>query len=330
MRAAVVLVLALGLGCAAEPPPAAAWQWQLPAGFPAPRLPAGAAMSAARVELGRHLFHDRQLSATATQACADCHQQARAFTDGRATTPGATGEPGRRSAMSLANVAYAASLTWADPALTTLEAQARVPLLGAHPVELGASEAVIARLADDATYAALFADAFDEPPSVARVADALAAFQRTLISGDAAFDRRAREPLDPAAARGLALFESPRLGCTRCHGGFAFTAAVAPADPQLFATGLDDDDDDGLAEHTGDPADRGRFKPPTLRNIAVTGPYFHDGRIATLDGVLDHYAAGAVGPAFVLTAAERAELHALFAALTDHAFLADPRFASPW
>ena len=142
--AAGSLLLLAAVACAQHPPPAPAprapsYEWLLPAGFPTPRVPADNPMSAAKVELGRYLFYERRLSGNGTYACGSCHQQRLAFTDGRAGALGSTGEHHRRGAMSLANVAYGATLTWADPKLTRLEDQARVPMFNRNPVELGLS-----------------------------------------------------------------------------------------------------------------------------------------------------------------------------------------------
>jgi cytochrome c peroxidase len=111
--------------------------WQLPANFPRPRVPANNPMSDAKVELGRHLFYDTRLSGNGTQACATCHEQERAFTEGKGRAVGSTGQVHPRGSMSLVNVAYAAALTWGNPAMTRLEEQALVPMFGEQPVELG-------------------------------------------------------------------------------------------------------------------------------------------------------------------------------------------------
>lgn len=346
------------------------WHWDLPAGFPPPRVPADNPMSAARVELGRHLFHDPILSANRTQSCASCHRQELAFTDGRVHAVGSTGAVHRRNSMSLANVAYASRLTWANPHLDRLESQALIPMFGDDPVELGMPDEaeLVARLGADAAYPERFAAAFpddDEPVRVVNVTRALAAFQRTLISGDSAYDRYVRGDsgaLGDDALRGMELFFSERLECFHCHGGFNFADAVDHAklpEPEraFHNTALYNVDgrggypagDRGLYEITGEPRDMGHFKAPTLRNIAVTAPYMHDGSVATLGEAIEHYARGgrtiAAGPhagvgsesplkdeflvGFVLNDGERDDLLAFLHALTDESFLRDPRFAAP-
>lgn len=331
-----------------------AWVWRLPPGFPEPRVPADNPMSAAKVELGRRLFHDRRLSLNRTQACADCHRQSLAFTDGRARALGSTGAVHRRSVPSLANVGYAASLTWADGSVRRLEDQARIPLLGTDPVEMGFGGRegdLEARLRDDPAGAALFASAFPgeaEPVTLENVTRALAAFERTLVSGGSAYDRLVyqgrMDALSEAAWRGLRLFFSERTGCAACHGGLLFSGGFdydrldRPAAPRFFDNGLLEASerrgpaaiDAGLARATGRRRDRGLFKTPTLRNIAVTAPYMHDGRIATLEGVLDHYARPASphpqGGGTPLQPSEREDLLEFLRSLTDEAFLAEPAF----
>lgn len=340
-----------------------------PQGFPPIPFPPDDPPTPAKVELGRRLFFDRRLSGDGNMACATCHRPERAFTDGRARAVGATGELHPRGTMSLANVAYTLTLTWADPSLRRLEEQALAPLLATTPVEMGTAgrEAeVLARLRADPDYPGRFAAAFageGDPFTLGHVVRALAAFERTLVSGDSPVDRflHRGEPLPGPARRGLELFVSERLACSSCHGGFTFGAPVRGPErsrqPEFHNTGLYDLGDgryplgsEGLAEHTGRREDRGHFRAPTLRNVAVTAPYLHDGSLATLAEVVDHYAAGgrrlATGPfagdgrgnpwksalvrGFTLTAGERADLVAFLDALTDPGFLTDPRFADPF
>jgi cytochrome c peroxidase len=349
---ASALVL-LGLAAPAGPEE---YTWHLPRHFPRPQVPADNPMSAAKVELGRHLFYDPRLSRTGEVACASCHRQELAFTDGLAVSRGATGEATPRGSMSLANVAYASRLTWANPLVRTLEHQATLPMFGEAPVEMGLSghEArVLAALRAEPRYPALFAAAWpgDGEIDLQRVIAAIAAFERSLISATSAYDRYVAgdtAALSAAQRRGMALFFSERTECFHCHGGFNFSDAVdhaglAAPEVAFHNTALYDPyppDNRGIAEISGDPADRGRFRAPTLRNIAVTAPYMHDGSLPTLDAVIDHYAAGGRAPdnfnkspfmvGFVLTTDERADLLAFLHSLTDQPFLTDPRHADPW
>jgi cytochrome c peroxidase len=329
-------------------------------------------MTPAKVELGRRLFHDPRLSGNGELACSGCHRPELAYTDGRARAVGATGEEHPRSAMSLANVAYAATLGWDDPGLTQLEDQARVPLLNEHPVEMGVSgreEEVLARLRGDPTYRELFDRAFpgaDEPLTLDHVTRALASFERTLISGDSLYDRWAYrgevDALKPRARAGAALFFSRRLSCFRCHAGFNLSGDVVyegseSIEPSFHNTGLYNVDGEGAYPEpntgayrvTGRPEEMGKFRAPTLRNIALTAPYMHDGSLATLDEVLDHYASGgraiAAGPhagdgrasplkdplvaGFELSPEERSALIAFLQSLTDDRFIERSRNLVP-
>lgn len=366
-RAALILV---GLVSAAPGASGEDYRWQLPPGFPVPLVPADNPMSEAKVALGRLLFYETRLSATGTHACATCHQQRHAFSDGRARALGATGDEHPRSAMALVNVAYNPAFLWADPRVRTLEEQARRPLYNEHPVEMGFAgrqTAVLAELSVEERYADLFTRAFPADPDPVRVENllrALASFERTLISGRSRFDRFVfdddRDALGEDARRGMTLFYSGRVGCAACHFGINFSGPVVHAESPdavpLFAnTALFNVDgkgrypstDRGVEEVSRRSRDHGRFRVPTLRNIAITAPYMHDGSIATLSAVLDHYAAAGrqapLGPvrrnhhrdralrAFTLTLTleERAALIAFIESLTDEAFVSDARFAEP-
>jgi cytochrome c peroxidase len=339
---------------APQPAPAAdGWVWSLPPGFPPPLVPPDNPMTREKVELGRRLFHDPRLSGNATYACASCHRPELAFTDGRPRAVGSTGEEHPRSAMSLVNVAYNATYTWADPRLDRLEDQMLVPMLGTDPVELGIGgreDEVLERLRRDAELLGRFAGAFpgeDDPITLPNVVRAIATYSRTILSGDSPYDRyvyRAETgALGEPARRGMRLFFSERLRCAECHGGFTFSGPVrfegAPAIPPTFhntalydldGTGAYPEPNTGVHAVTEDPGDMGRFRAPTLRNIAVTGPYMHDGSVATLGEVVDLYAAGGRAPSsplkserlagFRIEPEERSDLLAFLDSLTDPAF----------
>ena len=309
MRPRCVLAIAMAgaqLLCGAE------WTWQIRGGFPKPPVPADNPMRVAKVELGRYLFYDTRLSVNGKQSCATCHRQELAFTDGRAHAEGTTGLMHPRSSMSLVNVAYAEYLTWANPGLTGLEEQALGPMLGERPVELGlkGQEAEFLRsLQREALYRDLFPKAFPgerELYTLANVTKALAAFERTIISMRSPYDRYRwdgdENALSPAAKRGEILFSSgERGGCFQCHGGWNFSGNLryeggpASGGGNAFQnTGVSEyaAPNRGRFEHTGKPEDIGRFRAPTLRNVALTAPYMHDGSVPTLEAVLEHYAAG--------------------------------------
>jgi cytochrome c peroxidase len=315
-------------------------------------------MSAAKVDLGRHLFYDKRLSVNGTESCATCHRQRLAFTDGLAHARGATGKFHPRSSMSLANVGYAPSLTWADPALTRLEDQALIPMLGDTPVELGLKNRgseILALLHSDSVYRDLFPRAFpgeSDPYNLSNTTKALAAFERTIVSLRSPYDRYrwAGDPtaLSEAAKRGEILFFSgEHAGCFRCHGGWNFNGDVryeggtAKIAGEFFNTGVSTyvEPNRGLFEHTQTREDIGKFRVPSLRNIAVTEPYMHDGSLATLADVVDHYVMGGkyadpnkskLMHPLHLTAAEKQDLIEFLKSLTDEELLHDPRWSDPW
>jgi cytochrome c peroxidase len=237
-----------------------------------------------------------------------------------------------------------------------------VPLFGEHPVEMGLRQrdGLPASVRADARYRELFAKAFPgeaEPVTVANTVKAIATFERTIISARSPYDRyhyyREDDAISASAKRGEVLYFSQHISCFRCHGGFNFDGGA-----EFHNTGLYNvpgrfsypPPNTGIYEYTKLPEDVGKFKPPTLRNIALTAPYMHDGSIATLEAVLDHYAAGGraitSGPlagnghdnpnkdhligGFPLTPQDRADFVEFLRSLTDTEVLRDPRFADPW
>lgn len=327
------------------------FEWKLPPAFPRPRVPADNPMSRAKVELGRALFFDRRLSASGEMSCATCHRPELAFSDGRPRAVGLHGDLHPRGAPSLFGVAYQASLGWDDPAPASLEKQLLTPLFGHDPIEMGneRSEHLLERLRQDPWLRLRFAAVFPEDAeslTLENLARAIAAFERTLISGGSAYDRWAYggEPdaLSPAARRGLALFYSRRLACGECHERFTLSGRIVheggrETEAVFYNTGLTTTPTSGLGRHTLDPNDRGKFRPPTLRNVALTAPYMHDGRFATLGEVIDHYARGGETlpqrdervRGFSLSEEERQDLLSFLESLTDFTALNDPRFLPP-
>lgn len=317
-------------------------------------------MTEAKVQLGRRLFYDTRLSGNGTFACASCHAQAHAFTDGRAQAIGSTGRPHARSTMTLANAGYNASYGWADAATRTLEAQMAVPMFNEHPIELGLKGReveVLSRLAADADMAARFRQAFPHEPnpiSIDTTIKAIASFERTIVSGNSALDRYLyrddRTALTEPALRGMRLFFSARLSCAECHGGFNLSGpsdhvGAMPVELKFHNTALYDVDghgsypaiDRGLIDLTRVDDDMGRFRAPTLRNIALTAPYMHDGSVPTLEAVIAHYAAGGHPSryrhprlkGFAISPAETADLVTFLHSLTDHGFINDPALGPP-
>jgi len=374
----ILLPLLLGAGCgdsdAASAP--GAWVWDLPDTVPPPRVPEDNPMSEAKVELGRFLFYDTKLSGNQTQSCGSCHLQEFAFTDGLARAEGSTGQIHPRSSMSVANSGYAASLTWANPAVVRLEEQALVPMFGEDPVELGMAgmeDELLRRMREDGRYPDMFAEAFPEkfdPVDLDSITKAIASFQRALTSFNSKHDQGSAA-LTLSEQRGKALFFGgtneagvpDALECFHCHGGFLLSQAVdhdgSEFNQQTFinnglynldSDGSYPDGNQGLFDITNDPADKGKFKPPSLRNIAVTAPYMHDGSIATLAEVVDHYARGGrlvesgsdAGDGFdnpnkssflngfEITEQEKQDLIAFLHTLTDEKLLTDLAFSDPF
>jgi cytochrome c peroxidase len=337
------------------------FDWKLPKGFPRPAIPAGNPMSAAKIELGRRLFYDKRISVNNRESCGTCHRQDLAFTDGRARAEGATGQLHPRSSMSLVNVAYVTRLTWAHPTLESLEEQALVPMLGDTPIELGLKgheQEFLLAVSRDPVYQRLFPRAFPGEPdayTLSNVTKAIAAFERTIVSMRSPYDRYrwGDEPsaISDAAKRGEVLFSSSeRGGCFQCHGGWNFSGGIRfeGSNPEreddsrgFFNTGVSayTAPNRGLFEHTSRAEDIGKFRAPSLRNIAITLPYMHDGSVATLEEVLDHYAAGGrmnhpnksrVLRSFSMTDGDKRDLIEFLKSLTDEEMLHDPRWSDPW
>jgi len=348
--AAILVAAALLSGSWAGTATTTLWDWRMPAWVPPPAL--DRPLTLAEVELGRWLFHDTRLSRDGTMSCASCHQQARAFAVNRATAPGVDGSPGDKNPMSLVNLAWAPVLTWANPAQTSLERQALIPLFSDHPVEMGMSgreDELFARIAADPRYAVMFAAAFPDREgaiTLETLTRALAAFQRAIAGFDSPYDRYRwggqRNAISASAKRGERLFFSERLECYHCHGGLLFSdnvmhsRLIAPEmgfhDTGVAATG-------GIGEHTGDPRQKGAFRTPSLRNIALTAPYMHDGSMTTLHDVIRHYERGGRqrGPhtssllaGFRLSPQDRRDLIAFLESLTDSNISTDPRFSNPF
>ncbi len=367
-------------GDASAAPPAPepeAWAWSLPAGYAPPLVPADNPMNTAKVELGRHLFYDARLSVNGTLSCAGCHGPERAFSENRALGRGATGQNHPRNTPSLVNAAYHLTLDWNNPEPRTLEQQMHTPLFGTHPIEMGVNDgnrnAILQRLRDDTqaptSYPARFATAFAgeaAPIHWDNVIKAIAAFQRTLISAGSRYDQAqaGQAVLSAAEQRGQALFFGPRALCASCHGGpnlgggpFASSAGRI-GEPAFHNIGLFNiggsgaypEQNRGLLQFTGRPEDMGRFRAPSLRNVELTAPYFHDGSVIALETVLDIHAAGGrdMGPGLYagdgranpfkdllidridIDAQDKADLIAFLKTLTDPGVATNPRFADPF
>lgn len=313
-------------------------------------IPADNPMTVQGIELGRRLFFDPILSADSTMSCSSCHNPTQSFTDGLATSPGIDGNLGRRNAMSLINIAFVNNgLNW-NGSSQTLEEQALEPVT--NEVELHETwPNVISKLQQHESYPRFFRAAFGisdrDEMTKELAAKAIAQFERTLVSYNSRYDQirfgtgvfyeedeiNGRDKFFFELATGL---DHP--GCSHCHGGVQF------AEPNFFNNGLTeaatfaDFPDKGRGEVTNVASDNGLFRPPSLRNIALTAPYMHDGRFETLEEVIDHYRSGGhpspnvsanIRP-FTLSDEDRDNLIAFLHTLTDTSFINNPAFQSPF
>ena len=299
--------------------------------FPTTNEPQDNVSDPAKVELGRLLFFDPVLSENNDIACASCHQPDLGFSDGKAKAVGHDGTELDRNTPTLWNVAYAKNLFW-DGRLQSLEAQAEMPLT--HPQEMGVSDTnnLLAELGAIPEYVDLFNKAFDGGLTVENMGRALAAFQRSLISRNSPFDQYAAgnfEALTAQQRRGLALFRSGATRCFECHTAPTFASDTF----RIIGVASDDPGRAGVS----DDGQAGAFKVPTLRNIALTAPYMHNGSMATLEEVIDFYADGGTGVenqdifvnGFELNEQEKADLVSFLYALTDESGLPEVPMAVP-
>ena len=305
-------------------------------------IPADNPLTREGVYLGRLLFYEPRLSASNKVSCENCHQQRLAFTDGKSFSQGIDSVRTTRSSMSLTNLLWVRNFFW-DGRAASLETQMITPLSSPH--EMGQSlERSVEKLRKSRLYPDLFRSAFGSDSITGdRIVKAIAQFERTLISANSRYDRYLRGELipDSSESRGMALFmrsPSPQRGarganCEHCHGSPKFFM------DQYHNNGLDSlPIDKGREILTGLATDRGRFRVPTLRNIALTAPYMHDGRFRTLEEVIDHYSehirsSASLSPVLqsglALTSLEKQDLLSFLRMLTDSAFITDPRFSNP-
>lgn len=327
----------------------------IPEGFPAMSIPADNPMTEEGFALGRRLFYDVRLSADNSMSCASCHLPELGFTDGTAFSTGIHGEMTSRSSMSLVNIGFQDFGIFWDGRSESLEAQALLPVEDA--IELSHSwDNVEQMLQTDEQYREMFRRAFDIDDSSEIKRDlavkAIAQFERALISSNSKYDkfilqRNFAYEFTDSEIRGLSMYIDdgaaeglPDAECDHCHDLPLSTLG------QFFNNGLDsyptlaDYEDKGLGAVTGNVFNNGQFKAPTLRNIALTAPYMHDGRFATLEEVIDHYNEGVHfaenldgnldGSHLNLTEENKVDLINFLKTLTDPEFLVDERFQSPF
>jgi cytochrome c peroxidase len=330
---------------ATEPTP---YELQIPSQFSQnilpPHIPSDNPMTYQGVALGRKLFFDPILSGDGTQSCASCHSPQLAFAENSAFSTGIDGIQGTLSAMPLFNMAWNWSnkFFW-DGRATSIEDQALGPVV--NPIEMHNTwQNAINTLQNHPNYPQLFNGAFGSTTiDSVMVVKAIAQFERTLISGNAKFDKflRGEVSLTPAEANGFNIFMAEDRGdCFHCHG-----SAANPlwTDNDFHNNGLDATfTDNGLGDVTGNPNDNGKFKTPSLRNLAFTAPYMHDGRFATLDEVINHYSEGLVDSPTIdplmksvsvggvhLSPSDKADLKAFLLSLSDYEFINNPNFQAP-
>ena len=322
-----------------------------PDNFPIMETPANNPQTKEGIALGRRLFFDPILSANNEMACANCHLPASGFTDNLAVSTGIDGTAGTRSSMALFNIGYYTKGLFWDGSSNSLEEQALLPV--EDPIELHDSwENVVEKLAQHADYPTLFRQAFgiENSGEITKelTAKAIAQFERSIISGNSKYDRviRGEEFFEDEELNGWSMFFDeggglPDAECGHCHNAPLFTVN------DYFNNGLDsvaslmDFEDIGLGGITGRVFDNGKFRAPTLRNIALTAPYMHDGRFNTLQEVIDHYNEGVhysdnVDPLLLkpgglgLSEQQKQDLITFLHTLTDTAFVNNPIYQSPF
>lgn len=329
------LALLLALGCEkddAAQGPEPDWFSYYPIHFPAPFIPSDNQPTHARIELGKALFYDPILSIDSSISCASCHKPDHAFATADATNPGVYGRPGTRNAPGLFNLAYQPHYL-REASLPTLEMQILVPIqehneFAHNIVDIGEQLGLIPY------YDSLSRLAYGEAPGPYSITRSIAAFERTLISANSRYDRvsTGRSKYTPQEEAGYQLFISSKTKCVKCHSE-PFFSTFEPENNGLYYSYKDP----GRARFTKKAADSGKFKIPSLRNVALTAPYMHDGSVKTLEEVIDHYASGGKsGPnqsslvsGFSLKPEEKASLIAFLKTLSDPAFLQNPNYRLP-
>ncbi len=301
----------------------------VPSHFPLPNIAEDSFPSESKVALGRKLFYDPIMSRDSTISCASCHNPALAFSDEVALSLGVDKRLGTRNSPSLANVVYQ-KLLLREGGIPTLEQQILVPIQEHNEFDNNML-VIVKKIKNNNEYTNLAKSAFNREPDPFVITRAIAAFERTLISGNAKYDKAINDKIKLSAieSQGKDLFFSEKTNCSSCHSGFLFT------NQGFENNGLYQEyKDEGRKRLTGLDSDDARFKVPSLRNIELTAPYMHDGSIATLEGVIDHYSDHVVNhvnksnlvKSLQLTKEEKTAMLAFLKTLTDYEFINNKRF----
>jgi len=304
---------------------------ETPLGFPEPTAPEGNEFTKARWDLGKKLFFEKGLSVDNSVSCVSCHRPELAFSDDKALSLGVENRASTRNSPTLANLAYHPYFT-REGGVPTLEMQILVPIQEHNEFDFNIL-LIANRLSQDSVYVQMAQEAYDREPDAFVITRALACFERSLLSGYSLYDQFVNHnkaaALTTAQIRGMNLFFSDRTNCATCHSDFNFTNYA------FENNGLYEDyEDEGRFKLTGEEVDRALFKVPTLRNIALTAPYMHDGSFGTLEAIIDHYSSGGknhphkselIQP-LSLSESEKNDLKKFLISLTDEHFVNNPLF----
>lgn len=302
----------------------------IPYGIPQPKIPEANLPTLSRVELGKRLFFDKTLSSDSSVSCASCHAADKAFSDGKAVSTGVHKKTGTRNSMALINLAWSNSFFW-DGGVPTLEMQVLKPLTSKEEMNMPVEEA-LNRIRKNPDYKTLFRKAYGKDPDAESLFKAIACFERTLLSFNSKFDMyfyQKRDVFNESELRGYKLFfdNNGKVHCASCHSGVNFT------NNSFQNNGLYlEYPDEGRYKITSKNSDKGKFKVPTLRNIALTAPYMHDGSLKTLEEVIEHYNTGGklhpnksphvhIHPSLELTETDKQDLVNFLKTLTDENFI---------
>ena len=319
-------------GCAKDE--CAPYDLELPSWFPEMEIPAENELTKARVELGRKLFYEPLLSSDSSISCASCHLQEKAFTDGIPISIGVNNAIGLRNAPTLANIGYAPRF-FHDGGVETLELQSQQPIFSVEEMNFSIA-GFLERIEGNEEYLRLFDEAYNRTPDAFGISRAIASFERTIISGNSRFDQYEYQgditALSESEIRGRALFFSSETECSSCHVPPLFTN-YEYENVGLYLNYADS----GRARISHLDEDKGKFKVPTLRNIELTAPYVHNGSMASLEEVINHFNDGGVGhpnqsgkvKPLGLTEQEKQDLVAFLRSLTDQSFIIEPELSDP-